>query len=402
MLTGSLNSTLHEPEAKRLEKQVEALVSKFEKERKKSQFLDEQIKAAQKRLGRSKSPLESKETSEVSNLEKQLEFAKKQHSRQKIHNRDLRNQIDNLRKEILGYRNSVKTMKEQLEGTKEKSVENQEKIAKCQNQKERLSFTRSKSLTRTFNFRRRMTQKATVLSKFMKEDKLNKSSILRQTYNNFKTNKPVRLVHSSKLTKTLESKWREKTLQQKQNLDSYLKQVRFLKKAFKEIKYATGTSSPQEIADAFIKSTEQQSSITVYLNELLAKAETLEAKLNRKAQTPTQTLHEPKHLEQINQLSSYIEKNSTLTKELMKAKDKAEEMLKLCYKTPIELSFSDRVQFEDDQDDQDDHLSEKDLTEYLGQIEEFIRKMKIVQNKKTVPKAPEKPVKRTIIDVRNT
>ena len=166
-------------------------------------------------------------------------------------------------------------------------------------------------------------------------------------------------------------------------MDKYIRNVKVIEDAFEQIREAEGIPTVQEIVSTFVKSEEQNYHMTNYLNTLNSEIDTIQEQ-NRKIQAEIekhekiQKLSEDEKQAQIEQLKtdiqvtklqieqrdSEIEKRMNNLKQIQKH---VEKMVAAFQSSSLPLSVAQHMQY-----DEDTILNDKNATQYMAEVEEYI------------------------------
>lgn len=284
-------SVIHEPESTRLQKDIERISQRLEYEKRESNYLDERISMMTHELSQASLNIKSKTVpsshqslkSNLLILEKKLEFEMIQLNEAKANNKKIRSTIDDYRLERLSYKRTLNSLKDDLvnfsQQARVKNLEYRRGGELDQEQRVRISALRCKSASEQNHFGAELGELYSVLN----EEKQERSKVFKMMEQEVKLNinRPIEGVEVSRILKQILSRWSIKTKDKKRALDSYMKHIKVVEDAFKQIKQATGIPSIEEIVTAFIKSQEQNYQIYTYMNNLNTEIDTLEDYLKR-------------------------------------------------------------------------------------------------------------------------
>jgi len=279
-------SVIHEPETTRLQKDIERISQRLEHEKRESNYLDERISMMTHELSLASLNVKSKTVpsshqslkSSLLMLEKKLEFEMIQLNEAKAHNKKIRSTIDDYRLEKLSYKRTLSSLKDDLVNyslqARVKNLEYRRGGELDQEQRVKISTLRCKSASEQDDFGAELGELYSVLN----EEKQERSKVFKIMEQEVKLNinRPIEGIEVSRILKQILSRWSIKTKDKKRALDSYLKYIKVVEDAFKQIKQATGIPSIEEIVTAFIKSQEQNYQIYTYMNNINTEIDTLE------------------------------------------------------------------------------------------------------------------------------
>lgn len=146
-----------------------------------------------------------------------------------------------------------------------------------QEKRKLISVLRCKSASDQSKYGERISQ----LNSCLQEDKEQRSKIFKLMELDVKhnINKPIEGIEVSKILKVVLEKWANKTKEKKKSLDNYLRHIKVVEDAFKQIKQATGINQVEDIVVEFVKSQEQNQEIYAYMNALNSEIDGLEDNL---------------------------------------------------------------------------------------------------------------------------
>lgn len=163
--------SIHEPEALRLQRDIENITQKLEYERREQLLLDDQIKVLEDEIREvkqkhnefvSNKATESKLSNQYSVLERKLEIAYNQVSDVQAQNRAIREQIDSLRKERVNYKNMIDSLSTDIQAystqAQAKNQESRKGVNVDEKQKRQINLLRSKSANERSRFNEKVSQ----------------------------------------------------------------------------------------------------------------------------------------------------------------------------------------------------------------------------------------------------
>jgi chromosome segregation ATPase len=382
------NPSIYEPEAARLQREIDVFISQLESERRQGISLDKQISSLKLSLDTTKQGTHSSEATQrklrhrITKLERKLELVVFSVNEMQVENRSARKKVDNLRSEKQHYHFVIDNLTAEIDlQTKLTLTENTLTAANAQDnssQITRMNSIRSKSLNDRLHFSSRFTE----LHSQVLEDRHNKQGVLKQLEHGMKmlSKQTFDPLEHSKVLTTLNSRWTSKIKSQKRSVDVYIKQLRLKEEAIGQITAASGIESTEDIVVTFVKSEEQRVKVTSYLNSLIAQIEMLEQANQRtllsldRHRATKQSDAKSTHVE-LQQLKDSIAHNSHFVRSSGELQSAVEASLSSCIKhikdivcefqqTEFKLQVAERI----------DEFSEVDLgnlTALLGQIEEY-------------------------------
>lgn len=398
--TNRFNSIIHEPEPIRLQRDIERISERLEYEKRESNYLDERISMMNHELTLMKhketqpKKTNSKSSSLKSNLdmlEKRLEFETIQLNEAIASNKKIRSTIDSYRLEKLSYKRSLICLKEDLleysKQAEQKNFEYRRGEQNEQEEKKKISILRCKSASEQCRF----GEKISHLNSCLVEEKHQRSKIFKimESEVRHNINKPIEGIQVSRILKIVLERWGHKTKEKKRSLDGYLKYIKSVEEAFKQIKEATGISYIEDIVVAVIKTQEQNHEIYSYMNTLNSEIDVLEEIL-RSGRQKIAAIEKNKE----NEEKSKTEISQNLEKEAKKVDNKSEIKLEKIkeYRQQILATFPSiqkmvsifkklkitpqlNRKFENSWLE---YLSEENIMNSLGYVEEFVNYMVIL------------------------
>ena len=401
-LTNRSSASLLEPESMRLQKNIETFLDKLEHEKRDSNYLDEQIKLAEAELQQIKERTDkSLPKKSETNLKAQVQVLEKKLSLEISHLNDsrsaakeIRQKIDELRKEKLSSKWKVKSMQEELNyyttQVQKRNNDLRMGIIVEEKQKEAIQNIRSRSVHQRSKF----DEKLSVLTSQIKTDKESRSKLFREINNTFgkKITKPTAAVEITRLLRSMVRKWRDKVITKKKMLEDYIKHINTIKGGFSQIKSATGMSSIGDTVTVFIKSEEQNYELYTYINNLNTEIDILQESLDHMQSTiqsfevsdkaGNQKINE--RLKQLKTQQELIlnkkgEKQNIQTKvseQMSQLLPLLKEVLLLCKKTAVSTEVSTGTDLSTIE-----RITEENMTQILGEIEEYLIMFKMLNKK---------------------
>ncbi|CAG9332961.1 unnamed protein product [Blepharisma stoltei] len=386
------DSFFKEPEIDRLQRNLELIIQKLEREKREHAYLDEQIKIVEVELNEKKNLKRLPELKDknlhknILALERKLELEIVHYNEACSENNLLKNQIEVHRNDLLNYKQSLENLKGDIlnvsvQGAKRNS-QWKENIEEDQLFRERISVLRSKSA----NAKTRYSNKINSLASIIREERNNKLKglgIIKDVFE-FRNSKPADSLELSSMLRKLVKKWQKALKERKILLEGYKKNIKLIKLAFREIQAATGYGNIDDIVTAFIKSEEQIHEVWQYINTLNGEIDNLEENL-KEATEKIESYEKNKEKGEVKCIENknYLDKRKqSMELKVIKKGQKFEEvqaeitkllpivkkMSNLCQSTtlPIQLttSYVDSINFES--------LTEDNILPILGQIEEYL------------------------------
>ena len=275
-----------ETEIARLQDQGDTFARRIEIEKKKIIGLDEEIalmtdklKAQREAIGGAQGAKETNEgiTRKLKSLEHKLDKSLQKYNEAIAYNKQLREQIDKLRKERVVYDNIYKKLEEELQDTKEKMITVVKKGFKTKKKrdeaKKKMEVLKEEAEKEQEEFNKHWKD----LGKLIDNDKeinqfINQEECVEVAEDSEK--KEIALLHK----KVARSAWN--IAKEKASLRIYLDKVEMYEEAFRKIEEVTGISDIDELVKTFVESEIESYSLYNTVNGLGADMEKLEQQIN--------------------------------------------------------------------------------------------------------------------------
>lgn len=394
---------IYESEAHRLQREAENFTKKYEHERKRFMILDDQFKQALKEK-RSKeeelnkmrptTALQKKDKIKLRQLENQLEKGQVTYNNTVTKNLETKKKIDMMRKEALTAkrvlasldkdidkrRKEIKDVNQKLISAKKTTDDTNVKILgmKSHSEEEKQTFEKKMlDLQAKLNVK---DETAGELEKTVSKD----ATMTKKGHTQME--ELEEFSNPADLLKSRLSKWKTNNKEKKHLLDKYIRNVRVIEDAFKQIREQTGIASIDEIVTTFIKAEEQNYSLYNYVNILNSDIDTIEEQNKNIAR-------EIKKNEELTNLSEAQkrDKAESLKQEIADVKasmeEKEKEMVELEEKmTRIQNSVQKMVtKFQESKFrpavtqpmnyDEETVFNNKNVTLFLAELEEYISEL---------------------------
>jgi DNA repair exonuclease SbcCD ATPase subunit len=281
-------SNLREPESMRLGRDTEKLVETMEHEKRESVYLDQQIALLQEELKSLKAskklifPAANNEDQMKNRclvLEKRIELEVIHLNETKSQSQNLRNQVNNFRKDKKHYKRTLQNLREDIRGvrqtTEDKKLEYNNSLELQNKYKKQIQSLRSKSMVD----KNKYSEKVSDFSLFIQEKIDIRKQIHKQIEDGIlgQIKKQSDSVEMSKIQRNLKERWTLKVREKKKALDNYMRHLNILKDTFDQIKMATGIHSVAEIVTSIIKSEDQNYEVYSYVNYLNTEIDKVQA-----------------------------------------------------------------------------------------------------------------------------
>ncbi|CAG9311902.1 unnamed protein product [Blepharisma stoltei] len=393
--SSKINTTLREPEVDTLQRQLDSLTIKLEHERRQSSYLDEQIRLAELDLkGKTDKDSAAKQNPgkslqfKLQKLERKLCLELNQCNDTANENNELKLQIEEHRRDKMHYKRNLDSLKEDMIRysikAKVQNKETRKGSESVDRQREKIQMMRSRSVLLRNKYGNRVTQLQSVL----REERASRFRFIKEIEN---SNIQKANLGIADTINGLLARWKRICKGKKKALDFYIKNIKVLENAFDQIREATGMARIEEIVTAFIKSEDQNYELCSYINKLNSEIDSLEEALKRSTQFMT-SYQESKdsrdkkgndyksNLE--NRFARVKRKNSQKISQLFAVQNGTNaigpviwKIQVLCKSTSLDIRFPSSHNFNNEES-----LSEDHLVTALGEIEEYINYILLLQN----------------------
>uniref|UniRef100_A0A7S3NV14 ODAD1 central coiled coil region domain-containing protein n=1 Tax=Euplotes crassus TaxID=5936 RepID=A0A7S3NV14_EUPCR len=284
---------INESEAHRLQREAENFTKKFEHERKRLLILEDHYKQALKEKKEKQADLKNirpttaqtkKNKIKLKQLENHLEKGQVTYSNTLSKNSSTKKKIDMLRKEYSTAKRVIKSLEKDIEKKRKKIRDVNQKLLTAKKSTEdtnvKILGMKSHSEEEKLNFENQMLKLQEELNKRDETTgELEKSTMKDTSIAKTKTmndNVEEEFANPADVLKARLAKWKTNNKEKKHLLDKYIRNVKVLEDAFKQIKEQTGIASIDEIVTTFIKAEEQNHSLYNYVNILNSDIDTIE------------------------------------------------------------------------------------------------------------------------------
>lgn len=285
----------------RLQQMSDKYTSLHEYEKTKSIMLDQEINDLKERLGRTRtrkaSPAKKAKEDPVTDvenlrhralfLENLLEITLTKVNKASTHNRNLRQEIDILRVNSVVDKEQIEKLSglvHSVTDRKEQEAELTEREAKATM---RLSSATRLLRTRSASHRGMMNEKIRTLTASARQRGLQHSSkdspIQKLKYGEMdpRYRNGVETLEPTVVLKKLKSKWEDIVKTAKAKVSTLMQNLRVMRSGLEQVKRATGLDDIEQIMVTFVKSEDQQTSLSNYLSSLQIEAEQIELSYRR-------------------------------------------------------------------------------------------------------------------------
>lgn len=284
---------INESEAHRLQREAENFTKKFEHERKRLLILEDHYKQAVKeKMQKEESLNEIRPTTadmkkrkiKLRQLENELEKGQVTFNNTLSKNASTKKKIDMMRKEYSTAKRVINSLEKDIEKRRKKIRDINQKLLAAKKSTEdtnvKILGMKSHSEEEKETFENKMLDLQEKLNKRddsvgeFEKSTVKDTSILK---NKNTMNEPEEeFSNPADVLKKRLGKWKTNNKEKKHLLDKYIRNVKVLEDAFKQIKEQTGISSIDEIVTTFIKAEEQNYSLYNYVNILNSDIDTIE------------------------------------------------------------------------------------------------------------------------------
>ena len=178
--------------------------------------------------------------------------------------------VASLEKDIEKKRKEIRELNQKLLATKKSTEDTNVKILgmKSHSEEEKQTFER-----KMLDLQDKLTKKDETVGE-MEKSTVKDTSIMKNKPS--KDDEEEEFANPADVLKTRLAKWKTNNKEKKHLLDKYIRNVKVLEDAFKQIKEQTGIASIDEIVTTFIKAEEQNYSLYNYVNILNSDIDTIE------------------------------------------------------------------------------------------------------------------------------
>ena len=275
-----------ETEIARLQDQGDTFARRIEIEKKKIIGLDEEIalmtdklKAQREAIGGAQGAKETNEgiTRKLKSLEHKLDKSLQKYNEAIAYNKQLREQIDKLRKERVVYDNIYKKLEEELQSKKEEMKIVVKKGYKAKKQRDEAKMKMEELKNEAEKEQEEFEKHWQDLGKLIEQDKKIKDFITQDEPSEIA--EPVENTELLALNKKVaKSAWN--IAKEKTSVKMYLDKVEMYEEAFRKIEEATGISDIDELVKTFVDAEMQNYSLFNTVNDLATDMEKLEQQIN--------------------------------------------------------------------------------------------------------------------------
>jgi hypothetical protein len=394
---------IYETEAHRLQREAENFTKKYEHERKRYMILDDQYKQAvkEKKLKeedlkgvRPTTAVQKRDKVRLRTLENALEKGQVTYNNTLSKNDDTKTKIDMMRKEASTAKRVLNSLDKDVEKKRKEIREINQKLLTAKKATEdtnvKILGMKSQSEDEKISFEKKMQELQKELN--IKDETV--GEIEKSTIKDTSVMKKGRaeiddheeFANPADLLKVRLSKWKKNNKEKKHLLDKYIRNVKVIEDAFKQIKEQTGIASIDEIVTTFIKAEEQNYSLYNYVNILNSDIDTIEE----------QNKNISKEIKKNEELKSLSEADKRLREETLREKledvkvgmdEKEKEMEELESKmNKIQNSVQKMVtKFQESKFrpavtqpmnyDEETVFNNKNVTLFLAELEEYISEL---------------------------
>lgn len=384
--TFKTNVSLREPEISRLQRELESLTCKLERERRDSANLDEQIQTAENNLREKNGKTQQKQRlfpgktlkDKVKKLERKLGVELHQFNEVTVENQKLKSLIEELRRDRMHYKRNINNFKEETMKCSIRADKQHQEYRRGSESVDRQSTQIKMIRSRSVLVRNKLGNRITELNSVLRDEKR-----LKRDLDPINADWAINQTGISKILGGLLIRWKRICKEKRRACEYYIKNIQILESAFENIKEATGMASIDEIVTAFIKSEEQNYELCKYMNNLSSEIDQLEDHLKHTKDYINMCENSKENKEQ-----KGFEFRSSLEKRLIDIKRKiilksekignfkqntngligiTKKILELCQKTALNIRVPKLVNI-----DEIDAFNEEVSTILLGEIEEYI------------------------------
>ncbi len=272
----------------RLQDQGDAYAKKIQQEQKKLEELDLQIAQVQQKIKEQRAAMGgakgSRETNEsigkkIKGLENKLDKALQKYNEAIAHNKQLREQIDALRRERVVYDNIYTKLETELQEKKEEMQRITERGKKAledrEEAKRKMEELRRESEKEQEEFENEWRE----LGRLIEQDKKMKDFIKQRERPSFQEDPSAAELSEEQQLRKQAAKGAWSIVFDKASIQQSMDKVQAYAEAFEKIQKATGISDPDEIVKTFVEAEKHNYSLFNYVNELNNEMEKLEQQI---------------------------------------------------------------------------------------------------------------------------
>ncbi len=390
-----MSGGIYESESQRLQKETDNFTKKYEHERKRYMILEDQYKQALKEnKEETVSPdilsgtAVKKQKAKIRVLENQLEKSVTQYNSVMSKNKTQQQQVDVMRKELKTTNKVLKGLDRDMMKLTKKIKKVNEDNATMQKDTEETNNQILALKAKHENDKNKFEEKMQDLQKKLDETdtsskRMKRSMMMEDTPSKMESSgtQGEEFSNPADLLKQRLLKWQQNNKEKKQLMDKYIRNVKIIEDAFEHIKEQTGIATTEEIVTTFIKAEEQNYSLYNYVNKLNSDIDTIEEQNKaikkeiqfleeKREQNDEQKDHEVKRIKDEIEISKFNLENEIESKTkdtLVAIQPDVERMVKMFSSSALPLSVAQPMQY-----DEDTQLNDKNATQYLAELEEYI------------------------------
>ena len=333
-----------------IQQSIESSLDMLKEEKKAEKKLNKEIKKLEDQLlsftiKKTSSPEKESLQKNYSCLLKQVETSVNQINLIQSENKTLKDKVEDLRLESCKYKRIIGGLQQDLRNSSNLArARSQSKLKEIHNEeetKQKINLVLSKSTTEKIN----LTSKINSLATVIKQNKQEQFFSLQKHANSIQNiiDRPLSALDIDNLVHKINSFHTQKIKSLSNSFKSFKHKQTVLNQGFESLKFVSGLSNPDEIADALIVSEQRILDISCYLLKLNADIESLEftnkailanlltnkkTEPSEKAETIKKSIEAEKHAFDRN-LTLNLQKNKTICEKLSKVDKKIEKILSL-------------------------------------------------------------------------
>lgn len=338
------NRSVIEPEVNRLQRDAENLTHRLEVEKRIGQALDETIKELSKKLTEKAKEVdakinwkkeEQKEQKKVKILENNLEASKIKLSELKTQNKELRDQIESMRRNKRNTMLQANQLEDEIERAKFELSNHSSKASKFT----KIDIdTRSRILGLKVSMdqeRSTFSEKISQLESIIVADKRAQTEAMKSI--NY-TEGRREVTETTKLVKMLAEKWRKEAKEKRRALDKYRANIKKMNSALETMSSQSGISQVSYLVNNIITSLDSIKDLETYIVKIHASISELEEEL-KTCLSQTKNLRESRTMSKaeknailsrkIKVLDDYTQTNSSKSQKLIRIRESFEIIRKV-------------------------------------------------------------------------
>lgn len=324
----------------------------------------------------------------IKTLENQLEKEVTKYNQQLSKNKETKRKIDVFRKENMTMNKVIKKLEKECRGMNKKitqvSGENIKIKKETDDMHNQILALKQKHDTEKTDFEGKMAGLKEKLKDTDKSSKkMKRSQVLDDAPSKIEMKEGEQFSNPAEVLKERLLKWQQNNKEKKQLMDKYIRNVKIIEDAFEQIREQTGITSIDEIVTTFIKAEEQNYSLYNYVNKLNSEIDTIEEQnkaIKSQIQEHENVMQDSEDQKQkaINEIKTDLEVSrcnmnkqdgeiNTKIHNFITIQEHVEKMVAMFSQSSLSLHVAQPMQY-----DEDTQFTDKNATQYLAELEEYI------------------------------